>query len=600
MGVMACRRTTGLGAAMVSDGARLAALRELEILDTEPEGELDRFTALAAELLEVPISLVSLVDLDRQFFKSAHGLPEPLASVRETPLDRSLCQQVVIRGAPLLIDDTREHPLGIGNPAVQELSVLAYAGVPLTIADGHAIGAFCAIDTTARQWTERDMRILTDLASAVETILELRRSTRSGWTHDPLTGLPNRGFTFAWADQLARSRADRDVLAVAVGIDGLRAINETHGAGHGDRVVALVARRLRHALTAADFLGRVDGDVFVALHPPSAERPADAALAQRLRRAVDAQPLTIRGERTAVRVSVGLAAGAADGDGARLVTRAIEELRVTKARRGPGLGGVASSATGSAERARLAVAVAGATTRGEIGVAFQPIVDLVTGRTHGFEALARWRHDDLGEVAPTDFVPVAEDNGEIVRIGEHVLHSACRQLARWRRCSDHELKVTVNISPVQLGICDIDRRVSSILDEHGLPGHALTLEITEGVFLSPGAAERGSLERIRRLGVQIALDDFGTGYSALGYLNRLPVDAIKVDRCFVEGVDSDERNAAVMRAILAIGSGMDLDVIAEGVETHAQSELLRGAGCRLGQGFLFSHPRPAEEIALAG
>jgi EAL domain-containing protein (putative c-di-GMP-specific phosphodiesterase class I) len=253
---------------------------------------------------------------------------------------------------------------------------------------------------------------------------------------------------------------------------------------------------------------------------------------------------------------------------------------------------------GSAARLRVRGALRGAVARGEVTVAFQPIVELSSGCTRGFEALARWNHPDLGCVTPGEFIPIAEASGEIVLIGEHVLRTACRQLARWRTQPGQDLQVTVNLSPVQLAVPNLADVVRGILVESGLPGHALGLEITEGVLMAPGFVTRHNLEQIRELGIQIALDDFGTGYSALSYLKRFPVDVIKADRSFLDGLGTDRRDLAVLRAILAIGDGMDIQVVAEGVETQRQRELLRLSGCPFGQGFLFSRPLPAEDIHL--
>ncbi len=230
---------------------------------------------------------------------------------------------------------------------------------------------------------------------------------------------------------------------------------------------------------------------------------------------------------------------------------------------------------------------------------FQHIVGLATGRTRSYEALARWRHPELGLVGPAEFIPLAEETGDIVGIGEFVLRAACTQLALWRQMvSGEQLGATVNISPVQLAVPNIAEVIATILAESGLPAPALTLEITEGVFIAAGALPRRNLAAIRELGVRIALDDFGTGYSALGYLKRFPVDVIKVDRCFLDGLETDHRNAALMRAILAIGAGMEIEVVVEGVETVAQRELLALSGCHWGQGFLFAEPLPADEISV--
>jgi diguanylate cyclase len=581
----------------ITDGARIAALRELGLLDTEPEPEFDRFTRLAVDLLGVPIALVSLVGRDRQFFKSACGLPGDWAVARQTPLSHSFCQHVVARRQPLMIADARSDPLVADNLAVRDLSMIAYAGLPLILSDGYVVGAFCAIHTHPHDWAEHELRVLGDLAAAVGTQLELRRALARQSLRDTLTGLPTRALTVAHADQLTAARGEGELVALAVGIDDMSMLNEGYGTNHGDRILALVSRRIAHQLNSGDILGRLDGDVFAVLRPRGSGLLEARELASQIRNAVESEPVAVRGDRLSVSVTVGVATADAEVDGATLLTRAAEAMRLAKHRRDQVVVGDAESVSHSAAQLRLRAALDGAVARGEITVAFQPIVELDTGCTRGFEALARWSHPELGTVSPTDFVPVAEATGEIVRIGEHVLHLACHQLARWREESgDDDLQVTVNFSPVQLALPNVADVIAAILAESGLPGKALALEITEGVFLSPGELERRNLRRIRDLQVQIALDDFGTGYSTLSYLKRLPVDVLKVDRCFLDGLETDHRDAALMSAILSIGSGMDLQIVAEGIETRAQRELLRLSGCLLGQGFLFSHPLPAEQI----
>lgn len=589
----------------ISDGARIAALRDLGLLDTEPEPEFDRFTRLAVDLLGVPVALVSLVERDRQFFKSACGLSGDWAQARQTPLSHSFCQHVVARREPLVIADAREHPLVSDNLAVRDLSVIAYAGIPLTLADGHVVGAFCAIHTHPHGWTEHELRILGDLAAAVRTQLELRRALAHQSLRDNLTGLPNRALTVVYADQLTAAHIDSGVVALAVGLDDMGTVNDAYGTAHGDRILSLVSRRIAHQLGPDDILGRLEGDVFAILRPRAGDQLEAIKLAHQVRAAIGAEPVAVRGDRLSVSATVGLATAAVtpvsdvNGDGATLLTRAAEAMRLAKQRRDQVVVAESETAVRSAARLRLRGALTGALVRNEISVAFQPIIELSTGRTRGFEALARWVHPDLGQVPPVEFVPVAEATGEIVRVGEHVLRAACHQLAEWRAQSGDDLQVTVNFSPVQLAVPNIADIVTSILAEVRLPGEALALEITEGVFLSPGELERRNLERIRECGVQIALDDFGTGYSTLSYLKRLPVDVLKVDRCFLDGLENDRRDAALMRAILSIGSVMDLQVVAEGIETEGQCELLRLSGCRMGQGFLFAHPLPADEIHVA-
>ncbi|MDQ2895841.1 MAG: EAL domain-containing protein, partial [Actinomycetota bacterium] len=320
----------------------------------------------------------------------------------------------------------------------------------------------------------------------------------------------------------------------------------------------------------------------------------------RIQEGVAAQAVRIRSDQLQVSVTVGIASGVDDDDGGadQVITRAAEVMRLAKSQRGRIMIADADRAVSSAARLRRRGALRGAVARGEIAVAFQPIVKLATGTTYGFEALARWQHPEFGLVGPAEFIPVAEATGEIVLIGEHVLRTACRQLASWRSESAQDLQITVNLSPVQLAVPNFAEVVNSILLANRLPGPALVLEITEGVFMALEPGARRNLDQIRQLGVRIALDDFGTGYSALSYLKRFPVDIIKADRSFLDGLGADQRDLAVLRAILAIGEGMDIQVVAEGVETQRQRELLCLSGCPFGQGFLFAPPLPPEKIVI--
>ena len=577
-------------------------MRDLGVLDTAPEEDFDRFTRLAAELLGVPISMITVVDGDRQFFKSQHGLVEPWAQARQTPLSHSFCGHAVAARRPLVVEDARRVAELADNLAIRDMSVIAYAGVPLILRGGHAVGTLCAIDTRPRRWSDRDLRILHDLAAAVQALFDLRSARGRERLHDPLTGLPARSLSAASAEQLAARADDRQLLAMTVGINDLGAVNAAYGTTQGDRVLKLVARRIAAALAPDDILGRLDGDVFVILRPSHGDLVEALALGHRIRDAVGGHPLRIRSDQLHVGVTVGIASAAPTGrTGAadRLITQAAEAMRAAKGRRD----GVAVADAGRAERSaarlRMRGALRGAIDRGEVTVAFQPIVELASGVTRGFEALARWEHPELGSVPPTRFIPMAETSGEIVRIGEHVLRLACRQLAAWRAESGRDdLHVTVNLSPVQLEVANFSDVLADVLRDHRLPGTALALEITEGVFMTPDAVAEANLEAIRGLGVRIALDDFGTGYSALSYLKRFPVDVIKADRSFLDGLGTDRRDLAVLRAILAIGDGMDIQVIAEGIETPRQRELLRRFGCPFGQGYLFAPPLPAEEIVI--
>ncbi len=583
----------------IADGGRLAALRDLAILDTEPEDAYDRVTALAAELLSAPLALVSIIDRDRQFFKSQYGLPEPWARARQVPLSHSFCQHAIATRRALVIPDARQAALVADNLAIRDLDAIAYAGVPLILADGNAVGALCVIDRRPRQWTKFELHILDDLAEAVITQLELRRALADQSLHDRVTGLPSRGLMVAFCDHLRATRHDRRMLGLAIGVDDIDAVNRTHGISHSDRILKRIARRIAWQLAGEDLLGRAAPDTFIVIRPEIEDERDALALGHRIREAICGETLTVSGEALSVGVTVGIAYSDGDTTGEDLVVRAraaMDEARAGHAQADTTQPDRDADAIGSR---RIRGALRGAIARNEISVAFQPIVELETGHTRSFEALARWRHPELGEVSPETFIGVAETTGEVVAIGEHVLRIACRQLAAWRSQFDAELRVTVNFSPLQLAVPNIAEVIQAILDESGIPARALSLEITERVLLSPAALELRNLERLREFGIRIALDDFGTGYSTLSYLKRFAVDEIKIDRSFLEDRRADFRDEALVRAILALGSGMQIEVVAEGVETAAQRDLLHRSGCRWGQGYLFARPLPADQVIIA-
>jgi len=589
----------GGAADVVLEGARIAALRDLGLLDTEAEEDFDRYTRLATDLLGVSVSLVSLVDADRQFFKSQAGLTGAFAKARQTPLSHSFCQYPVASKRPLIVSDAREDPLVADNLAVRDIGVIAYAGMPLVLAEGHAVGVFCAIEDKPRDWSERDLRILGDLAAAVTAHLELRKSLAEQSLHDRLTGLPNRLLLCAQADQLLQAVGpgrSASVAAICIGLDGFGLVNDAYGAAAADRVLQQVGERLAPRVRATDVLGRLGGDTFAVVAPNMGDEREAIGLAGRLQAAVSAARFDVDGNSIGVTATLGLATVAPGKSGADLLSRADDSMHNGKVC----AGAVRKAVDGSDERAAaqlcLRGALGGALKRGEMHVAYQPIVDLDSGTPAGFEALARWTSPELGPVSPAEFIPAAERSGDIIKIGEWVLRTACAQLAQWRR-DGAELYMSVNLAPLQLELANLEEIVEAALAEHGLPASALVLEITEGVLIGPDAPQALNLQRIRELGVRIALDDFGTGYSALGYLKRFAIDQLKIDRSFVKTLEDDRKDAALVEAILALAQSLELKVVAEGIETPGQHQLLKLLGCPLGQGYLFAPPRPAPEAA---
>jgi diguanylate cyclase (GGDEF)-like protein len=580
----------------IHDAARLAALRDLELLDSGPDEVVDRYTRLATEFLGVPVSLVSLLDSDRQYFLSQQGLAGQWADDRQAPLSHSFCQYAVASKAPVVVEDARLDAVLAGNLAVRDLGIVAYAGVPLVLEDGSAVGALCAFDGRPRRWSERDLRVLEDLAAGLEALLDLRGALARRGLHDRITGLPNRSLLVAYCDELLeRTEADRLVAVMCAGLDHFSQINQALGTEEADAVLKTVGERLQQVVRGTDVFGRLRGDVFTLIAPGVRDEAEALMLAARLRGALSASPILIGDEILNVGVTVGIATGGRGDRGPDLISEAANAMREAKQRHDRVWVSDAAWSAEATSQLRLRDALRGALTRGEIHAVFQPIVELEGEKLRGFEALARWHSPALGDVSPAEFVPIAELTADIIPIGEWMLEAAAAQAAKWRAEVDPRLRVTVNVAPLQLEQSNFAEVFAATLERHGLPGEAIGVEITEGGLLETGVIQQRNLSALHELGAPIVLDDFGTGYSALSYLRRFPIDVIKLDRSFVETLGEDRTSAALVQAILTMSRGIDMHVVGEGIETKEQAKLLRLLGCRYGQGYLFGRPAAAAQ-----
>lgn len=568
------------------EGARLDALRDVGLLDAEPDPALERLTRLAGQLLGVPISLLSLVDAERQYFAASTGM-----SARETPLSHSCCRHVVERRSRLVIEDSRESEGLIGN-----LDVAAYAGIPLTLSGGETLGAFCAIDTSPHRWTEHELAQLEELAALAVDILEARRAWGRD-LRDRLTGLAGRAlFGELVTRTIARTvRQERACAVLAFGLDGFRLVNDALGHAAGDELLTSVAQRLSTALRTGDAACRLAGDEFlVVCDALDAAEEADAIAARLVAELTDV-PHPVDGHAVPVSVTIGTAATSTMVAADDLIDAAVDALARRK-RGAPAAAGRADPErrARATRRLRLQQALHGVETRDELLLVYQPLVDLRDGELQGFEALLRWTHPELGPVRPDEFIPVAERTGAIVPIGEWVLERAARDLALWRRSKD--VYVSVNVAPMQLRGSALAERLEAIFAAHGVPPSALTLEITERVLLDDRPAYAQAMAQLRELGVQIALDDFGTGYSALSYLARFPLDVLKIDRGFVAELGSDARARALLEGITGMAAGLGLRTVGEGIETEHQLVQLAASGCDVGQGYHLARPLPVDAL----
>ncbi len=434
--------------------------------------------------------------------------------------------------------------------------------------------------------------------------------------HDALTGLANRAyFGDRLREALARAQTAGNPGRVAVlvlDLDGFKAVNDSFGHAAGDALLVEVADRLLQATRGGDAVARLGGDEFAILVERVQEDADAAAVAERVIAALEPS-FTVGGRRTDVGVSVGIARGSSvpdaplDGatlDASALLRNADVAMYEAKAR-GKGRWVLFESAMHAAAVARIAIEgdLRHALERDEFCLAYQPIVSLDTGRVAGVEALIRWRHPARGLLRPADFIGVAEETGLIVPIGRWVLGAACRQGAAWHAAGLEGAEpgtpfgIAVNVSAQQLQGDGFVAEVAATVAEAGLVPDALTLEITEHSVIDQPVLVRERLTALQALGVRVAIDDFGTGYSALSHVQRFPLDVLKIDRAFVEHATQGGSPAAVTRTLVALGGALSARVVAEGIETNEQRDVLTSLGCPFGQGFLFARPLAAEAVS---
>ncbi|WP_250007490.1 bifunctional diguanylate cyclase/phosphodiesterase [Actinoplanes sp. M2I2] len=459
-------------------------------------------------------------------------------------------------------------------------------------------GEWVYVDVLATNWiSDPDIEAvvisLRDIGTrrALEEKLQLQAYT------DSLTGMPNRAlFRLRLAE--AVTGPDRPVTVLLLDLDDFKLVNDNLGHSAGDELLTTIAGRLRRHVRPSDVLARLGGDEFAILMRDL--EPGDAAaLAERLVRTIR-EPIRLGSRDITCSLSIGIATSTADDrSGDQLLGNA--DLAMYAAKRA-GRNGYAvfdpTMTISVLEEAQLRIDLEHGLEHQEFAVLYQPVVDMQTQRVTSVEALVRWNHPRDGLLGPYHFIAAAEANGLIVPLGGWVLREACAQLARWRAESPAAagLKVNVNLSARQFQYAGLVDDVAAALDDAGLDPASLTLEITESMLMEDIATAKQTLHALRELGVRLAIDDFGTGYSSLSYLKQLPVDVIKIDKTFVDDVDTDADDVALVDAVAGLGQALKMQTVAEGIETDAQWATLRRLGIDHGQGYLFGKPADPEQI----
>jgi diguanylate cyclase (GGDEF)-like protein/PAS domain S-box-containing protein len=421
-------------------------------------------------------------------------------------------------------------------------------------------------------------------------------------TFDPLTGLPNREAWHSAIDQaVANARRSGDRFAILdIGLDRFKPINESLGHAVGDQVLVAAAENIKHALRRHDVAARIGGDRFSILLPDLVEPQAIGAFCERLLAAFT-PPVDALGHTLNISISIGAVLYPDDGDDTQTLLKNAETALNGAKENGRACYTFYSSQMNAAGAQLLTLErmLRQALANGEFTIAYQPQVDADDGRLVGVEALLRWNNPTLGAVSPVQFIPIAEATGLIVPIGEWVLREACVQACRWRERYAADLPVAVNLSARQFRREDLLVSVQLALDDSGLPARLLELEITEGLLIGDPAGAAVIMDGLRWMGVKLALDDFGTGYSSLAYLKNFPLDRLKLDRAFVKDLPEDASDKAIAHAVIALSRNLELQVLAEGVETAAQAEFLATSGCDVFQGYLYGKPMTPAQIETA-
>ncbi|WP_411290320.1 EAL domain-containing protein [Sphingorhabdus sp.] len=593
---------------------RCESINRYDILDTPTEPEFDEIAGLAAAVCGTAFAAITFLCEDRQWFKSDVGL-----GINQTPISDSFCAYAITQPDVFIVTDASRHPLFAANPFVTGAPGLRfYAGMPLQAADGTPIATLCVLDPVARPagLTEVQQLTLRVLARQVEAQLELRRSikerdTRAAeqrtaatalqWiaTHDSLTHLGNRTL---FHSQLATAlvNAERDgsgVAVILIDVDHFKQINDSLGHDAGDAVLCSFASRLRDVVREGDTVARLGGDEFGIVLTSVKARKHLATIVESLNMRLR-EKLEHNGRLIECRASIGVAVY---GEHAKTAEGLIKcgdlALGVAKAKRGCAVDFHPDMETAFEREINMTALARTAIAEDRVFPYYQPKVDLLTGELTGFEALLRWDQASGRLGMPHMIAPAFLDTELALVIGNRMMNLVLDDMQKWVAAGLQFSQVALNTCAGDFAANDFAERLLAAMKVRGLSPSLIEVEVTESVFLDRGSHYvLRALTTLAKRGVRIALDDFGTGFASLTHLKKFPVHVLKIDQTFVSGLGKSSDDAAIVRALIGLGSSLGIETVAEGIETHEQAAFVRSCGCTVGQGYLYGMARPASDI----
>jgi diguanylate cyclase (GGDEF)-like protein/PAS domain S-box-containing protein len=600
----------------ISERAQAAALREgqnrvLEMIATDaplPQ-VLETLVHLSESQIDGMIGSVLLLDEDGRHVRhgAAARLPRDYwQAIDGQPIGPKAgsCGTALYRREAVVVSDIQQDPLWENyRDLAARHGLRACWSQPIFSHHGRLLGSFAMYFHQPRSPTPAEWRTIEAATHIAGIAIEHHRAElhmRHLAQHDALTGLPNRAQLEADLREVLRE-AERERHRAAllfIDLDEFKQVNDTLGHPVGDLLLQAVAGRLQHCLRRGDSVARLGGDEFV-ICLPHMHNPDEAGLVAGKVLEALGRVFEVEGQELQIGGSIGIAVYPTDGTSVAMMMRAADVAMYHAKRLGrgnyqfftPGLDAAVE------QRQRLLRQLSRALARREFSLFYQPQVDLHSGRIFGAEALLRWRNPDGVARLPAEFIPLAEESKMILSIGDWALREACSQLKRWHDAGFPELRVAVNVSVHQLLQPGFEASVEAILQETRLPAAALDLEITESVLMRPSDENRAILAKLDAMGIRIMVDDFGTGYSNLAYLRGFPIDTLKIDQSFVQGIGEDANDSAIVDTIIAMSRSLRMNVIAEGVETAAQSSFLQQHGCMTGQGYYYGEPLTAETFS---